>query len=167
MTATSKTNRNTRSDNRRVYHFRTKDDVISAAIQYIEESARTNEECFTSSTRAAQLLRLRIGAQEREVFSAVYLTTQHQMIAVENLFYGTIDGAAIYPREVVKAALQNNASALILAHNHPSGVLTPSEADRRITDRLQRALATVDIRVLDHLIVSSTGSYSFAEHGLI
>jgi DNA repair protein RadC len=92
---------------------------------------------------------------------------EYAIIAVEDLFHGTLDGAAVYPREVAKLALQHNAAAVIFGHNHPSGVTEPSAADRRITERLCSGLGLLDIRVLDHLIVSEKGSYSFAENGLI
>ncbi len=92
---------------------------------------------------------------------------QGRVISVDELFYGTIDGAAVYPREVAKSALANNAAAVCFGHNHPSGAVSPSEADKRITKRLQDALSMLDIRVLDHIIVSPKESYSFAEHGLM
>jgi len=94
------------------------------------------------------------------------MDNRNRLICVENLFRGTIDGASVHPREVVKAALQQNAAAVILFHNHPSGVATPSQADQIITDRLKDALALIDVRVLDHLIVGEE-IYSFAEAGLL
>ena len=97
----------------------------------------------------------------------LYLDSQNQLIKDEVLFYGTINAASVYPREVVKAALRNNAAALILAHNHPSGVAEPSQADKLITTKLQQALALVDINVLDHIIVGGENCVSFAERGLI
>jgi DNA repair protein RadC len=102
-----------------------------------------------------------------EVFCCLHLDNRHRLIAFEELFRGTIDGASVHPREVVKQALARNAAALILAHNHPSGVAEPSQADELITRRLREALALVDIRVLDHLIVADTGCLSFAERGLL
>lgn len=95
------------------------------------------------------------------------MDNQHRVIAHEVLFRGSIDGAAVYPREVVKRALQLNAAAVIFAHNHPSGVLEPSLADRQITDKLKQALSMFDVRALDHFIIGKAGAYSFAEHGLI
>jgi len=95
------------------------------------------------------------------------LDSQNQLIKDEVLFYGTINAASVYPREVVKAALRNNAAALILAHNHPSGVAEPSQADKLITTKLQQALALIDINVLDHIIVGGENCVSFAERGLI
>jgi DNA repair protein RadC len=104
---------------------------------------------------------------ENEVFACLFLDSQHHVIIHEVLFRGTIDAACVYPREVAKRALQVNAAAVIFAHNHPSGILTPSQADRSITDKLKQALNLFDIRALDHFIVSKMGAYSFAEHGLI
>ena len=97
----------------------------------------------------------------------LFLDTQHRLIAFEELFRGTLDSASVYPREVAKEALRHNAGAVILAHNHPSGIAEPSHADRRITDRLKEALGLFEIRVLDHLVVGSPEVVSFAEQGLI
>ncbi len=147
--------------------FASKDAVIEAAIGFLEEKARQYGEALTSPTATRQYLQLRIGDQEREVFTVLFLNNQHEVIAVEDLFQGTIDSAAVYPREVVKSALAHNAAAVIFGHNHPSGVVEPSSADRRITERLKSSLALLDIRVLDHVIVSTKGHYSFAESGLL
>jgi DNA repair protein RadC len=102
-----------------------------------------------------------------ELFCCLHLDNRHRLIAFDELFRGTIDSASVHPREVVKQALARNAAAVILAHNHPSGVAEPSQADELITCRLQQALQLVDIRVLDHLIVADNGCLSFAERGLI
>ena len=103
----------------------------------------------------------------REVFCCLFLDSQHALICCEDLFWGTLDGAAVYPREVLRRALELRAAAVIFPYNHPSGVAQPSQADRRITERLQAALALVDIRVLDHIIVGSGEQFSFAEDGLL
>jgi DNA repair protein RadC len=103
--------------------------------------------------------------RQREVFGVLLLDNQHRMLSYKELFQGTIDGASVYPREVVKLALAHNAAAVILAHNHPSGIAEPSQADRRITERLQEALQLVDIRVLDHMVVGDGEVASFAERG--
>ena len=95
------------------------------------------------------------------------MDNQHRLIKYEELFFGTIDGASVHPREVVKHALKHNAAAVIFAHNHPSGVAEPSQADQRITDRLKSALLLVDVRVLDHMIVGDREVLSFAENGLL
>ncbi|HET7921830.1 MAG TPA: DNA repair protein RadC [Gammaproteobacteria bacterium] len=102
-----------------------------------------------------------------EVFACLYLDTRHRVIAWEELFRGTLDGTSVHPREVVRQALAHNAAALIFAHNHPSGVAEPSDADRRLTRRLKDALALVDIRVLDHFVVGDGETVSFAERGLL
>lgn len=104
---------------------------------------------------------------EHEVFNVVYLDSQHMVLANEEMFRGTIDGSAIYPREIVKACIRHNAGAVIFHHPHPSGVCEPSSADRRITERLTSALALIDVRVLDHFITGNGESYSFAENGHI
>ena len=112
-------------------------------------------------------LQLHFQGAEREQFACLLLDTRHRIIALETLFQGTIDSAAVYPREVVKLALRLNASAVILCHNHPSGDPTPSQADIRITERLKSALQLVDIQVLDHMIVGHGDILSMAEHGLL
>jgi DNA repair protein RadC len=101
------------------------------------------------------------------VFACLFLDTRHRVICFEPLFRGTIDGAAVYPREVLKRALHHNAGAVILSHNHPSGDCEPSEADRSITRRLREALGLVDIRLLDHIVVAAGGHVSLAERGWI
>jgi DNA repair protein RadC len=109
----------------------------------------------------------RLAQHPYEVFTLIYLDKRHRVIACQDLFRGTIDGASVYPREVVKEALKHNAAAVILAHNHPSGVAEPSQADEMITQRVKEALALVDIRVLDHVIVAGGDTTSFAERGLL
>jgi len=116
-----------------------------------------------AATRA--WLKARLRDIPHEVFACLYLDNRHRVIAFEELFRGTIDGASVHPREVVRAALKHNAAALIFAHNHPSGVAEPSDADRRLTQRLQEALGLVDIRVLDHFVVGDGEVASFAERG--
>ena len=108
-----------------------------------------------------------LGDLPHEVFCCLFLDTRHRLICYEELFQGTIDGASVHPREVVRRALHHNAAAVILAHNHPSGVAEPSDADQRITRRLKQALQLMDIRVLDHLVVGDRTAMSFAEHGLL
>lgn len=116
---------------------------------------------------AARLVKARLLDLPHEVFCCLYLDTRHRLIRYEELFRGTIDGATVYPREVVKRALQHNASAVIVGHNHPSGIAEPSEADRSITLKLAKALALVEIRLLDHVVVSRGGHVSLAERGLV
>lgn len=110
-------------------------------------------------------LTARLRDYDYEVFACLFLDVRHQLICYEELFRGTIDGASVHPREVVRRALQLNAAALVLAHNHPSGVAEPSDADRRITQRLREALDLVDIRVVDHLVIGDRAAVSFAERG--
>jgi DNA repair protein RadC len=114
-----------------------------------------------------EFVRMRLRDLPYEVFCCVYLDSRHRVIAFEELFRGTIDGASVHPREVVRQALSRNAAAVILVHNHPSGVAEPSQADELITRRLRDALALLDIRVLDHLVVGDSVCESFAERGLL
>ncbi len=109
----------------------------------------------------------RLRHHSREVFGCLFLDNKHQVLTFEELFFGTINAAAVYPREVVAKALSHNAAAVILAHNHPSGIAEPSQADCQITQRLQQALETVDVRVLDHIVVGDCEVVSLAERGLI
>ena len=120
-----------------------------------------------SPAEVRQFLQLKLRCLPHEVFSCLFLDNQHAVIGYEELFRGTIDGASVYPREVVKRCLAINAAAVIFAHNHPSGVAEPSQADQRLTQRLKAALATVDIRVLDHFVVGEAEALSFAERGLL
>jgi DNA repair protein RadC len=124
-------------------------------------------DCLTSSALTRNYIRSRMRAYEREVFLCLFLDNQHRVIAQEELFYGTIDGSMVHPREVVRRSLHHNAAALIFAHNHPSGVAEPSQADISITRRLKNALALVDIRTLDHLVVGDSDVTSLAERGLL
>ena len=122
--------------------------------------------CLTRSQQTRNYLRARLRDYKYEVFACLMLDNRNRVIAFRELFRGTIDGASVYPREVVKQALADNAAAVILAHNHPSGVCEPSQADIRITERLQKALSLVDIRVLDHVIVGDEIN-CLSERGLI
>ena len=101
------------------------------------------------------------------MFACLFLDTRHRIITYEELFRGTIDGASVHPREVVRRALQHNAAAVIFAHNHPSGVAEPSQADQRLTRRLSEALGLIDVRVLDHLVIGDHAAVSFAQRGMI
>ena len=120
-----------------------------------------------SSTHTRRYLTARLRHQPHEVFAVLFLDTRHRVIAYEELFHGTIDGTSVHPRQVVKRALHHNAAALILAHNHPSGVAEPSRADESITLRLKEALALIDVRVIDHFVIGDGQSVSFAERGLL
>lgn len=110
-------------------------------------------------------LQAQLRDRPREVFALLLLDNQHRVIQFVELFYGTLDSASVWPREIVQIALKHNAAAVILAHNHPSGVAEPSRADRQITDRITAALALIDIRVLDHLVIGDGITVSFAERG--
>tara|TARA_B100001105_G_scaffold34868_1_gene24496 strand:- start:1109 stop:1759 length:651 start_codon:yes stop_codon:yes gene_type:complete len=126
-----------------------------------------SRDILTSSAATRDYLRARFKSCESEVFSCLFLNNQHHVMEVEELFRGTIDGAAVYPREVVKRALYHNAAAVIFAHNHPSGIAEPSQADIAITRKLKTAMQTIEIRVLDHLVIGAGEVVSFAERGLL
>ena len=145
------------------------DAIIARAMQILMERSRTVEFTLTSPEATRDYLKLALTEKQWEVFGAVFLDNRHRVIAYEELFRGTIDGASVYPREVVRAAIAHNAAAVIFAHNHPSGVNQPSQADHRITSRLKESLALIDVRVLDHMIVGGpdTQPYSFAENGML
>lgn len=147
------------------YRMADEQDVIFETIQ-IYNRTFSRGETLTSPDKAKDCIKLKLAPYEHEVFVCLFLDNQHRVIACDELFRGTIDGASVYPREVVKAALHHNAAALIIAHNHPSGISDPSQADRVITAKLKEALALIDVRVLDHFIVGET-VFSFAEHGLL
>lgn len=130
-------------------------------------AAVSDTDVLSSPENTRLFLQHHLGGRRREVFSCIFLDSQHHVICCEDLFLGTLDGAAVYPREVAVRALQYCAAAVIFAHNHPSGVAQPSAADKRITERLQSALGLLDIRVLDHIIIGRGEGYSFAEAGLL
>ena len=108
-----------------------------------------------------------LAERKNEVFGCIFLDTRHRVIKTVELFYGTIDGASVYPRVVAQKALELNAAATLFFHNHPSGIVEPSQADVRITEQLKRALDTIDVRVLDHVVIGDTQSTSMALSGLI
>jgi DNA repair protein RadC len=137
--------------------------IIEKAFHIMERNSEGD--FFTSSNDTVDYLKLRIAHEEREHFTVIFLTSKNERIACEDLFKGTIDGAAVYPREVAKRALGLNAAAVIFGHNHPSGDPTPSDADKQITRRLVDALGLLQIRVLDHVIVTTNDYYSFAQGG--
>lgn len=141
-------------------------EAIDYAVNLIKSKAHSGM-VFNSASAVQDYLHLKLGRKENEVFNVLFLNSQNQLIADEILFTGTINQAPVFPREIVKRALMLNAAAIILAHNHPSGVAEPSSADRSITDLIQDAAKLMDIRVLDHIIVGSRNCYSFAEHGLL
>lgn len=138
--------------------------VLEMARRHLFETLK-QADVLTSAEATKRYLQAHLRPYQREVFLCLYLDNQHAVLSTEELFFGTIDGASVYPREVVKRCLHNNAAAVIFAHNHPSGVAEPSQADRHITERLREALNLVDIRVLDHLIVGDGEVVSLAERG--
>lgn len=140
--------------------------ALEVARRHALEELR-RDTVLSSPSRTRRFLHSHLRNPSREVFCCLFLDSQHALICCEDLFHGTLDGAAVYPRVVLRRALQLDAAAVIFAHNHPSGVAEPSAADRRITERLQAALALVDIRVLDHIIVGRGSAFSFAEDGLL
>jgi len=144
-------------------------EAIAQALHILESRAAAlrDRPQLSSPSETRDYLRLRLEALEHEVFACLFLDNRHRVIRFEELFRGTIDGASVHPREVVKRALRHNAAAVILAHNHPSGVAEPSQADRALTRRLQDALGLVEVRVLDHFVIGAGVSTSFAERGLL
>lgn len=141
--------------------------TIKRALVLLEQHLHEPGVAFTSTQAARDWLRLKMGTFEREEFVVLYLNNQNQLLAHETLFTGTLNHTEVHPREVVKRALYFNAAAVIFAHNHPSGEVAPSQADKAITQRLVQALMLVEIRVPDHLIVGGRQIFSFAEHGLL
>lgn len=143
--------------------------IIARALQILEQrmSYRHTGEAFTTPDDTKRYCKLRLAALEYEVFGLILLDNRHRLIEFNELFRGTIDGCAVPVREVVKAVLGRNAAAVILTHNHPSGVAEPSQADMSLTRRLREALSLIDVRVLDHLVIGDGEPVSFAERGLL
>jgi DNA repair protein RadC len=139
--------------------------VLEMANRHFSETLK-RKDCLTSPADTMAYLHSQLRDRQHEVFACVMLDNRNRVIAFREMFRGTIDGASVYPREVVKQALADNAAAVILAHNHPSGIAEPSQADIQITERLKKALALVDIRVLDHVIIGDE-TLCFSERGLI
>lgn len=140
--------------------------VLEMARRALSEEMKSAS-ALTSPRAVRDYLQLLLRGRMQEVFMALFLDAQHRVIASEELFAGTLTQTSVYPREVVKRALHHNAAALILAHNHPSGVAEPSHADQALTDALKQALALIEVKVLDHFIVAGEGCLSFAERGLV
>ena len=143
------------------------DAIILKALAVLHSRLREPGECLASPGAVRALLVLLLAELEHEAFVVLFLNAQNRLIECRELFRGTLTQTSVYPREVVKAALRLNAGAVILAHNHPSGLSEPSRADEVLTQSLKQALALVDIKVLDHFIVAGTSALSFAERGLI
>ena len=144
--------------------------AFELARRALQEKVTTRESLVSPAAVRDHLrsyLRMTLASRDREVFVAVLLDAQHRVIATEELFQGTLTQTSVFPREIVKCALRHNAAAIIFAHNHPSGVAEPSQADQVLTETLQRALALVDIKVIDHFVVGRGAAMSFAERGLL
>ena len=148
------------------YLLATTDQILEAARQAIEHKMQRGE-AFSSPAAVKEYLCAKLAGYEHEVFAVLFLDSQHRLIEYAEMFHGTIDSASVYPRELVKQALRLNAAAVIVSHNHPSGNPEPSRADEVLTQRLKEALALVDVRTLDHIIVAGGSTISFAERGLI
>ncbi|AHG20658.1 DNA repair protein RadC [Chania multitudinisentens RB-25] len=139
--------------------------IITQAIGLLERELQVRTVVLTKPDAVRSYLRLQLERQDRELFMVMYLDSQHRLIACETPFTGTLASVNVYPREIVKQALAYNAAAVILAHNHPSGLAEPSQADRYVTDRLNAALALIDVCVLDHIVLGHGEAVSFAERG--
>ncbi|GMQ91251.1 MAG: DNA repair protein RadC [Gammaproteobacteria bacterium] len=140
--------------------------MLEMSQRHLAESLQRGQ-TLSSPQDTMQYLQARMRDYQNEVFCGLFLDTRHRVLAFEELFRGSISQAAVYPREIVKRALYHNAAAIILAHNHPSGVAEPSAADRSMTRQLQDALALVEVRVLDHLVIGEAEVVSFCEQGLL
>ena len=141
---------------------------LKAVVEMVRRSLGeelTERSLFDSPEAVRDFLKLQIGSKPHEVFLALFLDAQHRLLSAEELFRGTLAQTSVYPREVVKRALEINAAAVVFAHNHPSGAAEPSRADELLTTTLKTALQLVDIRTLDHFIVAGPTIYSFSEHG--
>ena len=141
--------------------------IIRQAIALLEQRVFKAGPLLDQPQAVKDYLRLKLVAEPNEVFAIVFMNSQHRVLAYEPMFKGTLDSTAVYPRVVVQRALELNAGAVIFSHQHPSGCTEPSSADRVLTDRLKAALALIDVRVLDHIIVGQGTPYSFAESGLL
>lgn len=140
--------------------------AIELVRRFMEEELQHGD-ALNSPSAVRDYLRLLLNWQEHEIFVAIFLDARNRVIAAEEMFRGTLTQTSVYPREVVKAALKHNAAAVILAHNHPSGVPDPSQSDRLLTDTLKQALSLVEVRVLDHFIIAGAQTLSLAEQGLL
>lgn len=139
--------------------------IIRRAMRLLEKYQRQPGEQFLAASCTKNWLQLHLARREREVFVVLYLDNQHRLLEYETLFLGTINHTEVHPREIVKFALRHNAAAVIIAHNHPSGITDASKADRTITSRIVSALSLIEVRVLDHFIIGDGNILSFAERG--
>ena len=143
------------------------DVIINKALLCLEKRLRYGSHIFTCAKAVCDYLRLQLGDEKNEVFAVLFLDSKHSLVAFEKLFFGTINQSAIYLRVVVQKSLEHNASAIIIAHNHPSEQCAPSDADKVITEDLKKILNLVDVKLLDHIIVSHKECYSFTHHQLL
>jgi len=140
--------------------------IVAEALEHIRKQYPPRRK-FNNPVDVGNYFCLRLGLSEREVFSVAFLDSQLGLIGVEDMFYGSINTAHVYPREVVKQALKENANAVVLAHNHPSGHLKPSQSDHKLTADLKTALELFEIRIVDHIIVGGAEYFSFADNGVL
>ena len=141
--------------------------IIQQAIVLLERRVFKAGPCLSRPAAVRDYLRVKLVAEPNEIFAAVFLDSMHQVLAYEPLFRGTINSTSVYPRVVAQRVLELNAAAVVFSHQHPSGISEPSSADRMLTQQLQVALALIDVRVLDHIIVGQGAPFSFAESGLL
>lgn len=142
------------------------DEIVRQALVILKQKAKRGESLISPNAVKDYLI-VKLTPYEHECFTCIFLDNRNRLIEINEMFRGTIDGASVYPREVVKTALAYNSAAVIFCHNHPSGVAEPSKADEMITERLKKALELIDVRVLDHLIIAGGECVSFAERGLL
>jgi DNA repair protein RadC len=141
------------------------DEILKTAADLLVQRTKTGGDFLSDPRKASEIAKLRLGTQEHEIFAVFWVDSQNRLIDFEEMFRGTLTCTSVYPREVVKVALRKNAAGCVICHNHPSGSIEPSQADRWITDQLKVALGLVDVRVLDHIIVTGNLHLSFAERG--
>ena len=146
---------------------RREDRAIARALRILERRAGSPGQLFGEVSACESFFRLRLGGEMREHFEVAFLDSRHRLIAVERMFSGSVDGAQVYPRVVVQRALSLNAAAVMLAHNHPSGHAEPSAADRAVTTQLKTALGMVEVRLLDHFVVTADRAVSMAARGWV
>ncbi len=151
---------------RRRYKVANAEEILEAARAVVGERMQRGSS-FSDPKTAREFFRDKLAGQEREVFAVAFLDTRHRLVEYRELFHGTIDGAEVHPREVAREAIRCNAAAVIVGHNHPSGSTEPSAADRVVTARLKQALALVDVRLLDHVVVGGLQTASLAERGWV
>jgi len=154
------------ADHPQGFRAATYEEILAAARRALASRVRRGAQ-LSDSSAVRDDLRAHLADREHETFVVLFLDSRQRLIALSEMFRGTIDGASVHPREIVKESLRHNAAAVIFAHNHPSGIAEPSHADELITRRLRDALALVDIRVLEHLVVASQGVTSMVDRGLL